>query len=193
MIREGVADALRRSVGEPESFAPFYRRHAEPLLAYLARRVCDPDVALDLTAESFAQAFMGRKRFRGSTDAEAAAWLYGIARRQLALYFRKGEVERRAVRRLGIEVPRLDEDQYARLAELAELDDVRVALRVEIERLTPAQRDALRLRVIEELPYRDVAARLSISEGAARVRVARGLKALAAAVDRYPLLKEVSP
>jgi len=193
MIRDDGANSLRRSVKEPEAFASFYRSHAEPLLAYLARRVYDSEVALDLAAESFAQAFTGRSRFRGSTDAEAAAWLYGIARRQLALYFRRGAVERRALRRLGIEVPRLDEDEHARLAELAALDDVRAALRVEIERLTPAQRDALRLRVIEELPYRDVASRLCISEGAARVRVARGLKALAAAVDRYPLLKEVSP
>jgi RNA polymerase sigma factor (sigma-70 family) len=190
MIRETSAEALRRSVREPDAFARFYRKHAETLLAYLARRIYDADVALDLTAETFAQAYLGRGRFRGLTDAEAAAWLYGIARRQLALYFRRGAVERRALRRLGIEVPRFDEEQQARLKELAEFDDLRVALRIELERLSPAQQDALRLRVIEELPYPQVATRLCISEGAARARVARGLKALAAALDRNPLPKE---
>jgi DNA-directed RNA polymerase specialized sigma24 family protein len=149
MIRETSAEALRRSVREPEAFASFYRQHAESLLAYLARRAYDPDVALDLTAESFAQAFLGRGRFRGSTDAEAAAWLYVIARRQLALYFRRGAVERRALRRLGIDVPRIDQEQQARLRELTELDDLRHALRVELQRLSPAQQEALRLRVIE--------------------------------------------
>jgi RNA polymerase sigma factor (sigma-70 family) len=190
MSGETPAEALRRSARDPEAFACFYGSHAEALLAFLARRVQDADLALELTAESFAQAYVGRGCFRGSTDAEAAAWLYGIARRQLALYFRKGEVERRALQRLGIEVPRFDDEQKARVAELAELDDLRTALRVELERLSRAQREALDLRVIEELPYPEVARRLEISEGAARVRVARGLKALATALDRNPLIKE---
>lgn len=190
MSVESAAEDLRRSAREPEAFAPFYRRHAEALLAYLARRVHDADLALELTAESFAQAYVGRRRFRGSTDAEAAAWLYGIAKRQLALYFRKREVEQRALQRLRISVPRFDDEQRARLAELAELGDLRAALRVELERLSGAQREALRLRVVDELPYPEVARRLEISEGAARARVARGLKALATAMDRNPLVKE---
>ena len=37
-------------------------------------------MALDLTAETFAQAFEGRRRCRASTDEEVAAWLFGIAR-----------------------------------------------------------------------------------------------------------------
>jgi RNA polymerase sigma factor (sigma-70 family) len=190
MRGETPVEALRRSAREPEAFASFYGSHAEALLAFLARRVQDADLALELTAESFAQAYVGRGRFRGSTDAETAAWLYGIARRQLALYFRKGKVERRALERLRIVVPRFDEEQRARVTELAELDDLRAALRVELERLSRAQREALRLRVVEELPYTEVARRLEISEGAARARVARGLKALAAAMDRNPLIKE---
>jgi RNA polymerase sigma-70 factor, ECF subfamily len=190
MNGENTAKALLRSAQEPEAFAPFYRRHAEALLTYFARRVHDADLALELAAETFAQAYVGRGRFRGSTDAEAAAWLYGIARRQLALYFRKGKVERRALQRLQIAVPRFDEEQRARVAELAELGDLRAAIRVELERLSRTQREALRLRVVEELPYTEVARRLEISEGAARARVARGLKALATAMDRNPLIKE---
>jgi RNA polymerase sigma factor (sigma-70 family) len=184
------ADALRRSAREPEAFAQFYQEHVEGLLAYLSRRVYDSDVALDLTAESFAQAYMGRGRFRGSTDPEATAWLYGIARRQLALYFRRSKVELRALRRLGLQAPRFDEGEEARLRELVELDDLRAALRAELERLSVAQREALRLRIIDELPYPAVALRLEISEQAARARVARGLKALAAALDRQAMLKE---
>lgn len=192
MGSERPAEALRRSVREPEAFAGFYTEHAHPLLSYFARRVLDPELALDLTAESFAQAYLARARFRGSTDSEAAGWLYGIARRQLALYFRKKKVERRALLRLGIQVPILDEEQEVRLVELAELDELRAALRPELERLSSAQRAALRLRVVEELPYPEVAKRLGISEHAARARVARGLKALAAALDRIPSLKEAS-
>ncbi len=187
---EGGAEALRRSTREPEAFARFYDEHAEALLAYLTKRVFDADVALDLTAETFAQAYLARRRFRGSTDEAAAAWLYRIAKRQLAQYFRKGRAERKALRRLGIEPPRVDEEQQARIEELAELGALRTALRVELGRLSRAHRDALQLRIVDELPYPEVARRLSISEQAARARVSRGLKALAAALEAIPYVEE---
>jgi RNA polymerase sigma factor (sigma-70 family) len=184
------AQALRRSRREPEAFAGFYVEHVESLLAYVMRRVWDVDVALDLTAESFAQAYLGRRRFRGSTEAEAAGWLYGIARRQLALYFRRSAVEKRALQRLGLQAPRFDEEEEARLRDLAEPDGLRAVVRLELERLSMPQREALQLRVVDELPYTDVADSLGISQQAARARVARGLKTLAAALDRQPSLKE---
>ena len=51
--------------------------------------------------------------------------------------------------------------------------------------LSPGTRDAVRLRVVDELPYRDLAQRLGISETAARVRVSRGLSALAGLLDAH--------
>jgi RNA polymerase sigma-70 factor (ECF subfamily) len=193
MNDDSSARALRRSRREPEAFARFYEEHVECLLAYVMRRVWDVDVALDLTAESFAQAYLSRRRFRGSTEAEAAGWLYGIARRQLALYFRRSAVEKRALQRLGLQAPRFDAEEAARLRDLAEPDDLRAVVRLELDRLSSAQREALQLRVVDELPYSDVADSLGISQEAARARVARGLKALAAALDRQPSLKEGLP
>ena len=181
---------LRRSGREPEAFTRFYDQHAQRLLAFLARRVYDVDTAFDLTAETFAQAYLARRRFRGATDGEAAAWLYTIARRQLARYFRKARVERKALERIGVDPPLLDDDQRMRIEELAELVDLRGALRLELARLSCAHRDALELRVVEELPYSEVASRLGISEPAARARVSRALRALAAALDHNPLIKE---
>lgn len=190
MSGENAAEALRRSVREPEAFAHFYDAHAEALLAYLARRVYDADVVVDLTAEVFAQAYLARDRFRGSTDSTAAAWLYTIAKRQLARYYRKRRVEARAVRRLGIQRPALDDQQEAQIEELAELAELRRKLRSELSRLSVRNREALQLRVIEDLPYAEVARRLGISEQTARARVSRGLKALAAALNAIPDFKE---
>ena len=185
-----AADALRRSARDADAFVSFYSEHAEALLAFFVRRVYDPDVAFDLTAETFAQAYQARRRFRGRTDKQAAAWLYRIARRQRARYFRKGKAEHRALSKLGIERPQLDDQQRARLEEVADLEGLRSVLRAELERLSSAHREALGLRVIEELPYPEVAKRLTISEEAARARVSRGLKALAAALDSNPRFKE---
>lgn len=190
MSGENAAEALRRSVREPEAFARFYDAHAEALLRYLARRVYDADVVVDLTAEVFAQAYLARDCFRGSTDSTAAAWLYTIAKRQLARYYRKRRVEARAVRRLGIQLPTLDDQQEAQIEELAALAELRWKVRSELSRLSVRNREALQLRVIEDLPYAEVARRLGISEQTARARVSRGLKALAAALNAIPDFKE---
>lgn len=161
----------------------FYDIHADSLLAYLARRVYDADTALDLLSETFAQAYAGRGRFRGTTEEAAAAWLYKIAKRQVARYFRKGAAEQRALARLGIEPAELDEEQRERVEELADLQALRVTVRMELERLSAGERDALDLKVVRQLSYPEVAARLGISEEAARARVSRGLRALASAMD----------
>jgi RNA polymerase sigma factor (sigma-70 family) len=164
-------------------FSRLYRSVAQDVVVFFARRTYDPEAAADLMAETFAKAYLGRRRFRGSTEEEARAWLFGIARRRFAMYVRRGKAEQRALRRLGLERPQLVEGEYARIEELAGLDAMRVTLAEQLDRLAPAQRWALELRVVRELPYPDVADRLGISEQAARARVSRALRALGGALD----------
>jgi RNA polymerase sigma factor (sigma-70 family) len=164
-------------------FSTLYRSAAQDLVVFFARRTYDAEAAADLMAETFAKAYLGRRRFRGSTEQEARAWLFGIARRRFAMYVRRGKAERRALRRLGLERPQLVEGEYARIEELAGLDAMRATLAEHLGRLAPAQRSALELRVVRELPYPDVADRLGISEQAARTRVSRALRALGSALD----------
>lgn len=184
------AQALRLSVDEPDAFTSFYERFFESILSYLMRRVYDAETAVELTSETFAQAYLSRGRFRGSSSAEAEAWLYRIAQRKLSRYFRRSEVERRAMQRLKIQAPSLDADRRARVEELAELDGLRSALRGALLEISPEQGEAVRLRALEELAYSEIASRLEISEQAARARVSRGLKALATALDKSTTLQE---
>lgn len=164
-------------------FSRLYRAAAQDLVVFFARRTYDAEAAADLMAETFAKAYLGRRRFRGSTEEEARAWLFGIARRRFAMYVRRGKAERRALRRLGLERPQLVVGEYARIEELAGLDTMRGTLAEQLSKLAPAQRTALELRVVRELPYPDVAERLGISEQAARARVSRALRALGSALD----------
>ena len=168
---------------EPGSFSALYEAHAEDVLGFLVRRCFDVEVAVDLTAETFAQAFAGRRRFRGTSETEAVAWLLGIARRQLGKYFRRGTIERKALRRLGIEVPELSSEDYLRIEELAGLGDVRKLVGEHFAALPTEQQQVLRLRVVEERPYPEIADRLSVSEQVVRARVSRGLKRLALAME----------
>lgn len=185
-----TADALRFSRHDPSAFATFYREHAEPLLIYTTRRVYDVDTAFDLVSETFAKAFLKRRSFRGHTDAEAGAWLYSIASREIGQYFRRNAVHKKAMKRLGMQTPLVTEDDEARILELAELDPLRKVVREELEKLSSGQREAVQLRVVEDLDYDEVATRLEISEEAARARVARGLRALATALDQHEMRME---
>jgi RNA polymerase sigma-70 factor (ECF subfamily) len=169
--------------------AELYAEHAERVLVFLARRCVDAEVAVDLTAETFAQALTSQRRFRGDTEDEAIAWLFGIARHQLGTYLRRGKAEQKAVRKLGIRLPALEADDLNRIEELADLRSIREALREHMAQLSTDQRDALRLRVVEELPYPEVAERLAVSEDAARARVSRGLRHLASSVELAVLWK----
>jgi RNA polymerase sigma-70 factor (ECF subfamily) len=168
--------------------AAAYRRDARRLLVWLTRRTYDAQLAVDLVGETYARAWESRRRFSGDPeDADAvAAWTWGIARNVVGDTLRRGRSERRALQRLGVEPPHLAPDELTRLEELAELGTLRAALAVALEDLSPEQRDAVRLRVIDELGYPAIAGRLGISEQAARARVSRGLRTLAVAMDGGP-------
>ena len=180
----------RHALRTTEGFAEAYRLHARSILVFLARRTYDPEIALDLTAETFAQAFAARRRFRGHSDEDAAAWLFAIARHVLSRYLRRGRTELRALKRLGVEVPPLEAEDLVRVVELAGLDDLRGAVARELEGLTAEHREALRLRVVEELSYEDVAHQLKITEPAARARVSRGLRTIGRALDAPATIRE---
>ena len=111
-----------------------------------------------------------------------AAWLFGIARHVLARYFRRGSAERRALERVGIDVPPLEAEDFERIVELAGLHALRTAVARELGALPEEHREALQLRVVEELPYDAVARRLAVTEPTARARVSRGLRALGRAI-----------
>ncbi len=178
-MRDAMTDEelIVASCDDPRAFRELYDRWAERLLAYFYRRVLDAEVAADLLAETFAVAYRRRKRFR-NVGRPGGAWLYGIAAKELSHWFRRQEVERRALRRLGVTVPALDEESIARIEALVDADEHRVALTAALSRLSVAEREAVHLRVVAELGYTEIATRLDCSEGAARRRVHRGLARL---------------
>jgi RNA polymerase sigma-70 factor (ECF subfamily) len=177
-------------LAEPERFGELYDSNYRALLRFFARRVLDPQLALELTAETLAQAFIRRRQFRGREEGEARAWLYAIARSQLATYYRRGARERRALDRLGIQLPAAAPDELERIEELADLAEARGSVRAGLAGLDEGQRLALRLRVVEERPYPEVARTLGVSEPTARARVSRALRALGKALDPEPTMEE---
>jgi len=172
---------------DADRLAAAYERDGRRLLIFFTRRTYDAQLAVDLVAETYARAFEQRRRFAadpGDRDA-LAAWVFGIGRNVLHEALRRGRAERRALARLGVEPPALEAEEQIRIEELAALGELRSAVQGALAELGPEQREAVRLRVVDELGYPAIAARLGISEQTARARVSRGLRALAAAVDRH--------
>jgi RNA polymerase sigma factor (sigma-70 family) len=167
----------------PELFAAFYQRHGRNVLVFLARRTFDPELAADLTAETFAQAFGSRMKFRAQSPGGAQAWLYTIARRELARSRRRRRVETKARARLGMPVRTLAEDDYERIERLIDFESVGRAVAGALNRLSAEQREAVTLRVVEGRSYAEVAQVIGCSELAARARVSRGLRRLGALLE----------
>jgi RNA polymerase sigma factor (sigma-70 family) len=170
------AELLSLTASDPEAFAAFYRRHVAAVLAYARRRTRSTELALDLTAEVFAAALVGSRRYRQSGDGGAGAWLYGIARNKLADSARRGQVEDRARRRLRMQPIETSDAGLARLDQ--EIDPSGL-----LSTLPDDQRDAVRSRVIEEQGYEEIAERLQCSPQVVRKRVSRGLAALRARME----------
>ena len=170
MTQQARSDDELLAGSDPASFELFYTRHVEGILGFFARRTRDAELAADLTAETFAAALAGRRRYRPRSGA-ASAWLFGIAMNKLADAQRRGYAERRACRRLGMERLELTDDDIARIDELGASS--RASALVEL--LATEQREAIRAHVIDERSYAEIAAGQRVSEAVVRKRVSRGL------------------
>jgi len=174
------AELLRRSRRSSAAFRVVYDRHAAPLNAFLTRRTGDPAAAFELTAETFAAAWLSRDRFVDRGEG-AAPWLFGIARNVLASSIRDASIQRDSRSRVGLDAaadvgaPRnewlvgFDEDLAAALAGLP-----------------GPQRAVIEMRVLDGRPYAEVAQGLAITPGTARVRAHRGLASLRASLGAAP-------
>lgn len=161
---------------DPEAFGVFYSRNVRSMIVYFWSRTRDHDVTSDLVAETFAAALASVERY-DPAKGTPRQWLYGIANNQLKRLWRSRRVAANARRRLQLQTPPTatagwDEIQAAE----ARLDANR--LTEALARVPARSREAVRLRVIEQLNYSDIAEILNCKPRAARDLVFRGLRRL---------------
>lgn len=170
-VRASDAELLR--AGTRDAFAEVYDRHVREVLAWARARIGEH--AADLTAEVFARAWVRRGRFRDQGQGSALPWLLGIAQNVLRESLRKQRIEDSGRRRLGLPRQVVRDSQLDAVHEGPSLSD---GERRALAALPRKDRELLRLRVIEERPYREIAARLDCTPQAARLRVSRLLRQL---------------
>jgi RNA polymerase sigma-70 factor (ECF subfamily) len=158
-----VAQARR---GDRAAFGELYDRYLPSVYARVCALVPRTD-AEDVTQDVFVSVARSIHTFRG--DSAFATWVHTIVRRRAADY------HRRAARRVQ-QVP-LDEEGDAGSDEPLGTVEEELAVKRLLLALPERQREVILLRLVEGLPFAEVAARLGIRVGAAKVRYYRAIAA----------------
>ncbi len=169
---------LEAMAGKLDALTRLYDRYARTLVVFFHRRVDDPELAIDLMSETFTIATERFSQFRGETDRELSGWLWSIARTVLTEHDRHREVVSRRSRGIGGERRALVDEEIERIEELAANAELREEVARRLDTLPEEQVEAVRLRIVDGLPYEEIAARLEITSSGARSRVERALRDL---------------
>jgi RNA polymerase sigma-70 factor (ECF subfamily) len=156
----------RSQRGDRIALGLLVRRHQRALFALCLRYVRDTDEAADLVQRSFVRAMAKLSDLRDA--AVFRSWLLRIGAHLSLNHLRdnarfvsdEGEDERPSDPDRSLSVPVLERIEAAESS---------AALRDAVRTLPTKQRMTLELRIYEDLPFREIAAALDISEGAAKV------------------------
>jgi len=163
--------------GDAECYGTFFRAHHAVVLAFLARRVDEPEVAADLLAETFAALLAVVRDPRRDLPASPLGWLLVTARNLLIDRYRHGMVAETARRRFELAPVALDDRDIEIIVQSGQDEELLGRI---YELLPVEQADALTARVIDELDYPVIARGSNTSEAVIRKRVSRALATLRA-------------
>lgn len=137
-----------------------YKRHSQIVYHFLYVRCRDPDLAEDLTQETFLRAMESIESFNG--NCKMSTWLCQIAKHLLYQHWAKGSRARMEELDEEFQAPENTEKQAIARIELMDLWD-------KLQKLSPDMRKVVELRVLSDLSYREIGGMLGKSENWARV------------------------
>jgi RNA polymerase sigma factor (sigma-70 family) len=149
-----------------------FRRHYEHVYRYVRRRTGDHHRAEDLTQQVFTEAVTV---LRDSPTSPPLAWLYTVAQRRFADETRRHTLARRLASIHPVTGEVAASREYG--------SELGSSLGSAIERLTPAQREVVVLKLLRGARFAEIGERLGISTEAAKMRFVRALETLRADLD----------
>jgi RNA polymerase sigma factor (sigma-70 family) len=167
---------VSRIAYDPKAFEAFYRRHVQGVERFIVRRVHDPHLAADLTADVFLAAIDTAASF-DPRRGDPSAWLYGVARNVVSAEYRRTERDQRMQGRI-VGRRLVAEDDIERLQEQIDAERESRDLVDAIARLPASERAVLELVAVDDLSVTEAAAALGIRPVTARVRLHRARKSL---------------
>jgi RNA polymerase sigma-70 factor, ECF subfamily len=155
--------------GDHRALHELFDRHS-PWLAARLRASLPPAAVEEVLQETFISVWRGASRYQGR--GEVGAWMWGIARKQAALWLRK-----RGRSEAGLD-PRETEDPAVTASRTVDLEGALMTVGPE----GSAERELVRLVFIEDRSIADVAAQLGIPSGTVKSRVFKVRQRLQAAL-----------
>lgn len=165
----------RWRTGDERAATRLVERHADPLARFASSLGVRDDVE-EVVQDTFVRAFAALDQFRG--ESSFRTWLFTIERRLVL-------DRRRAAKRSAMRVDVSEEDPSTEYDALDEIvaDEAASGINRAVASLTPTQREVFMLRVLEGLSYKEIAAVVGTTEGAARVHYHHALRTVKEKID----------
>jgi RNA polymerase sigma-70 factor (ECF subfamily) len=168
------------AAGDDTALRALFSRHAPWLAARLRSALPAPDVE-DVLQETFLAVWRGAGSYR--PEGTAGGWLWGVARRQAALFLRRRGPA-------GLTLPADIEADGRQATDPAETALARVTIDGAVGALGPVgspDREVWRLMYVEDKPVAEVAELLGVPEGTVKSRAHRARRLLRAALRSNPM------
>jgi RNA polymerase sigma-70 factor (ECF subfamily) len=160
--------------GDDTAWEELVRVHTRRVYGLCYRFTGSDSEAQDLTQEVFLRIFRTLKSFR-STEGSFTTWLARLTRNLLIDHYRRTRLER-VTDSIEEQLPMLEESaaMSARPEGLLAGREASEVLQAALQKLSPDLREAVILRDLQELEYREIAQVLKIPEGTVKSRLNRG-------------------
>ena len=156
-----------------DEFETLYREQYAHIRHFLHNLCTDDDIAEELTNETFYQAFLSFRKFRG--DSKVFTWLASIAKHTYYKYLRRNKKQ-------TISLDQMPDGFVAAAADLPEAytlnGEIQAAVKQNIAKMPQKYRDVIVLRTYTQMPFSEIAKTLRISENSAKVLYFRAKKML---------------
>jgi RNA polymerase sigma-70 factor (ECF subfamily) len=175
--------------GDEAAWEELVRQHTRQVYGLCFRFTNSTQEAQDLTQEVFLRVFKTIKTFR-STEGSFHTWLARVTRNLLIDHYRRTRQER-VTDSIEEQLPMLEEAGGAaavRPDQALAGREAAAILQATLQKLSPDLREAVILRDLQEMEYREIAEVLEIPEGTVKSRINRGRAELARLLRKQKLV-----
>ncbi len=174
--------------GDQGSWEDLVKLHTRRVFAICYRFVGKNEEAQDLTQDVFLRIFKSLGSFRVG-EGSFTVWLTRLTRNLLIDHYRRTKGER-MTDSLETQLPVIEETSLAggRTDGLLAGREASEILQAALQKLSPELREAVILRDLQEMDYREIANSLSVPEGTVKSRLNRGRAELAKILRRQKVM-----
>jgi RNA polymerase sigma-70 factor (ECF subfamily) len=171
--------------GEDSAWDELIRTHTRRVYSICYRFTGADGEAQDITQEVFLRVFQSLQSFRAG-EGSFTVWLARLTRNLLIDNYRRGKMQR-ASDSLDDKLPVIEEtaSAFSKTDSLVHSREASEMVQAALQKLSPELREAVVLRDLEEMEYKDIAEVLKVPEGTVKSRINRGRAELARVLRKW--------